>query len=369
MKHTVHWIAAAAATILLTACGGGSIDIVHPVKVAGDSLADSGTFGYKFTVQGTAPTGAGSTPIWPEIIASENFSSLCPYYVATSATTFNANTKCTNYAIGGGRINNLKDPASPVSITQQLKAMGAAGFDKNDIVLIDGGGNDAADLIKAFLAAAGDKGASFAGMLTTLLDPATVQALLAQGQTGMAQAGGLYMQALATQFAGTIKTNAVDKGAPRVVVLNVPDVTLTPQFGFVLAAIAQQQGPEVAAQLQQVFGAWVQAFNATLGASFKDSKAVRVADFDGTLKAMVAKPADFGLTNTGIPVCPAVGKDSAGLPEYNFPTCTAAALSAETPPAGATGGANWWKTWLFSDSFHPTPRGHELMADVVRKLL
>ena len=38
-------------------------------------------------------------------------------------------------------------------------------------------------------------------------------------------------------------------------------------------------------------------------------------------------------------------------------------------PAGAAGGANWWKTWLFSDSFHPTPRGHELMADVVRKLL
>ncbi|WP_024538379.1 SGNH/GDSL hydrolase family protein [Comamonas badia] len=369
MKRKMQWIAAAAAAILLAACGGGSIDIVHPVKVAGDSLADSGTFGYKFTVQGSAPTGAGSTPIWPEIIASENFSSLCPHYVATSATTFNTNDKCSNYAIGGGRISNLKDPASPVSITQQLKVMGAAGFDKNDIVLIDGGGNDAADLIKAFLAAAGDKGASFAGMLTTLLDPATVQALLAQGQTGMAQAGGLYMQALATQFAGTIKTNVTDKGAPRVVVLNVPDVTLTPQFGFVLAAIAQQQGPEVAAQLKQVFGAWVQAFNATLAASFKDSKVVRVADFDGTLKALVAKPADFGLTNTGTPACPVVGQDGTGLPAYDFPTCTAAALSAQTPPAGATGGANWWKTWLFSDSFHPTPRGHELMADTVRKLL
>ena len=36
----------------------------------GDSLADSGTFGLKFTVQGTAPTGAGSTAIWPERVAA-----------------------------------------------------------------------------------------------------------------------------------------------------------------------------------------------------------------------------------------------------------------------------------------------------------
>ena len=60
MKH-MRWIAAAAASILLAACGGGSIDIVHPVKVAGDSLADSGTFGFKFTVQGN--------PIWTDLVA------------------------------------------------------------------------------------------------------------------------------------------------------------------------------------------------------------------------------------------------------------------------------------------------------------
>lgn len=369
MKYQWHWLAAAAATVLMAACGGGSIDIVHPVKVAGDSLADSGTFGYKFTVQGKAPTGAGSTPIWPEIIATDHFSSLCPHYNATSADTFAVNDKCTNYAIGGGRINNLTAPTSPVSITQQIKAMGAAGFDKNDIVLIDGGGNDAADLIKAFLAVTADRGAALATLLGSTLDPAAVEALLSQGQAGLAQAGGLYMQALAKQFAGTIQTHTADKGAPRVVVLNMPDVTLTPQFGFVLGAIAQQQGPEVAAQLKQVFGAWVQAFNTSLSASFKDSKVVRVADFDGTLKAMVAAPANFGLTNATTPACPAVGVDGSGLPQYNFPTCTAAALSAEDPPTGATGGADWWKTWLFSDSFHPTPRGHELMADTVRKLL
>ena len=59
-----------------------------------------------------------------------------------------------------------------------------------------------------------------------------------------------------------------------------------------------------------------------------------------------------------------VGGD--GLPSYTFPTCTAAALSAK-PPAGGT--ADWWKTYIFSDSFHPTPKGHELMAGEVIKAI
>lgn len=369
MKWHMHWIATAAAVALMTACGGGNDPEFASVKVAGDSLADSGTFGLKFTVQGTAATGTGSTPIWPELVAADYDATLCPHYVATSASTFQVNIQCGNYAIGGGRINNLSDPNSPVSITRQLYMMGAAGFDKRDLLLIDGGGNDVADLIKKFLAAQADKGASYAAMLTTVLPADMVQALLAQGQPGMAQAGGAYMQALATQFAATIQTQALDKGARRVVVLNMPDVTLTPQFGFVLGAIAQAQGPEVAGQLKQMFGAWAQAFNTTLAAAFKGSTAVSIADFDATLKNLVGTPAAYQLTNVSTPACPVVGKDASGLPEYDFATCTAAALSAQTPPAGATGGANWWKTWMFSDSFHPTPRGHQLMADMVRKLL
>ena len=55
------WVSLAAAA-LLAGCGGGGADTtplapIRGVKVVGDSLADSGTFGYKFTVQGTAPTG------------------------------------------------------------------------------------------------------------------------------------------------------------------------------------------------------------------------------------------------------------------------------------------------------------------------
>ena len=77
----------------------------------GDSLADSGTFGLKFTVQGSAGTGAGSTPIWPELVAQEvsDADALCAYNRVnplTQAATVQAG--CTNYAVGGGRIVSVR---------------------------------------------------------------------------------------------------------------------------------------------------------------------------------------------------------------------------------------------------------------------
>ena len=80
MKFRLN-LAAVATALLLAACGGGDPAITS-VKVMGDSLADSGTFGYKFTVQGSAPTGAGSTAIWPELVASDvsDAGALCAYY-------------------------------------------------------------------------------------------------------------------------------------------------------------------------------------------------------------------------------------------------------------------------------------------------
>ena len=62
--------------------------------------------------------------------------------------------------------------------------------------------------------------------------------------------------------------------------------------------------------------------------------------------------------------CPVKGLGSDGLPEYDFPSCTSAALDAT---AGKTAG--WWKTYSFSDGFHPTPKGHELMAQSVARAM
>jgi len=369
----MQWVAVAVSAAVLAACGGGGADTtpataVTAVKVMGDSLADSGTFGLKFTVQGTAPTGAGSTAIWPERVAASYGRTLCPHYVSAGGS-FSAKADCTNYAVGGGRINNFTAPTSPVSILQQLKDAGAAGYAAGDLVLIDGGGNDAADLIGAYLGASRDGGKAYAALLGTVLDAATVNSLLAGGATGMAQAGGAYMQALATQFAATIKAQTLDKGATRVAVLNMPGVTLTPKFRMVLASISAANGAAAAAQAQTLFDGWVQAFNAKLAAALAGDGRLTVVDFYASFKDQAEHPAQYAYTNVTTPACPATGVGSDGLPTYSFPSCTAAALSAMTPPAGATGGADWWKSYGFADSFHPTPFGHQLMGQLVSRSL
>ena len=358
---------------MLAGCGGGGSDTepvapVKTIKVMGDSLADSGTFGLKFTVQGDAPTGAGSTPIWPERIASSYGTTLCPRYVFTG-TAFNNASGCTNYAVGGGRINNFTAPTSPVSITQQISDAGAEGFAASDLLLIDGGGNDAADLVGAYLSASKDGGASYSAVLKTLLPPATVDAALAGGAAGMAQVGGAYMMALADKFHGAIDTNALNKGAMRVAVLNMPGIDQTPRLQQLLGGIAATAGAATSAQVQGLVKAWVEAFNKQLAARFAGNSKVVVVDFYTSLNDQVAKPEQFGLTNAKGTACPITGVGGDGLPTYTFPTCTAAALSAMTPPVGATGGADWWKTYAFSDSFHPTPYGHQLLSQLVSRSL
>lgn len=366
------WVSLAAAS-LLVACGGGGADTtpaapIQTVKVMGDSIADSGTFGYKFTVQGAAPTGPSSTPIWPEMVASSYGSTLCPHYAFTGSA-FNSTAGCTNYAIGGGRINNFTAPTSPVSIVQQLSDAGNDGFGAGDLLLIDGGGNDAADLIGAYLAASRDGGAAYRAVLSTLLPVATVNAGLAGGANGMAQVGGAYMAALADKFHGAIDANALKKGAMRVAVLNMPAIDKTPRLQQVLGGITASAGPEASAQVQGLLKAWLEAFNAQLATRFAGNDKVVVVDFYTAFNDQVANPAQFGLTNAKNTACPVTSVGGDGLPAYTFPTCTVTALSAQTPPAGATGGADWWKTYAFSDSFHPTPYGHQLVSQLVSRAL
>lgn len=372
-QRKTKWALLAVAAAALSACGGGGSDTtpaapITGIKVMGDSLADSGTFGLKFTVQGAAPTGAGSTPIWPERIASEYGVSLCPKYQFTG-TAFNSAAGCTNYAIGGGRINNYTAPTSPVSITKQMGDAGAAGFAAGDLVLIDGGGNDAADLVGAYLSASKDGGAAYKGFLTTLLPASMVDAAFAGGTTGMAQVGGAYMVGLADKFSASIAADVLGKGAQRVAVLNLPGIYNTPRLQQLLGGIAASAGPAAAAQVQGLVKSWVEAFNAKLAANFAGNDKVVIVDFYTSLNDQIAHPEQFSLTNAKNTACPITGVGGDGLPTYTFATCTATSLSAMAPPAGATGGADWWKTYAFSDSFHPTPYGHQLLSQLVARSL
>ncbi|MEY4447174.1 MAG: hypothetical protein RLZZ433_189 [Pseudomonadota bacterium] len=390
MKWKLALLTTAAAAILV-GCGGGGADStsqragITSVKVMGDSLSDSGvfkglpTFGRMFSVQDSA---SEPNTVWTERIAAIlGMSQLCNFYKSTG-TTFVPNpvAGCTSFAVGGGRINNINPQTgagnSPLSITFQLQqaATITGNYKSSDLLLVDGGGNDAADLVGAYLAAATDGGASYAAMTGTLIPMTTLGPMLAAGPSGLAQAGGVYMVALADKFYDSIKTSALDKGAEKVAVLNMPGITNTPRFQMVLDSIARAYGggttgAAARGQSEALFKSWVEAFNARLAAKVAGDKRVVLVDFYTAFNDQIANPAQYGLTNVKTPACPISGLGSDGLPTYNFQTCTAAALSAMTPPAGASGGANWWQTYAFSDGFHPTPLGYQLLSQLVAKSL
>ena len=372
----------ALAAALLVACGGGGgggSDVtprasISSVKVMGDSLADVGTFGIKFTVQGS------DSLVYPERVAmSFGLTRGCNFFVFTGATfVANPTAGCTNYAVGGGVINGPGSgltPSDPRNLNVQFAAAVAAGnYGANDLLVIDGGGNDASALVGAYLAAARDGGVSYLTLLGTQLTPAQVGAAAAGGAAGLAAGGNQYMMTLADTFYNLIKTQTLDRGAQRIALLNMPGITNTPRFQMVLDGIAAASGGGAAgtaarAQSEALFKGWVVAFNTQLAARVAGNTKVALVDFYTGFNDQVAMPAQFSLTNVKHTACPAVGVGSDGLPVYSFPTCTSASLSATTPPSGATGGANWWKTYAFSDGFHPTPYGHQLLAQLISRAL
>ena len=368
------WAASLAALTALGLSGCGGNDALPPkasiskVYVMGDSLADAGTFGIKFTVQDAS--NVKGFPIWPQIVAS-NFGlqalDQCNFYSLNSNGTVRAapNPACTNFAIGGGRIFYDSNPSNPLNVGIQMQTKASiAGYSSSDLVLIDGGGNDAADLVGAYLGLPSGL-AAYQTFLAQQLDPGTIAALLPQ-TNGPALAAGAYMQALADTFYGQIKAQVLDKGATRVAVLDMPDITLTPRFGMVLAGVATATNTATAQALQAGIRQWIGAFNTRLQSKFAGDSRVVVVPFFADFTDEINNPGAYQLSNATDASCPVTGVGSDGLPSYTFPTCTSAALDA-APPTGKAAG--WWKSYAFSDGFHPTPYGHQLLAASVSRAL
>lgn len=369
MKLLRSGVVAAASALMLAACGGGSGSgsggpEFRSVVVFGDSLADVGTFGFKFTVQKAGD--AKGYPIWTQLVADTvgaSGASQCNGFQATSPTpTFarNTNAACTNYAIGGGRIM-AAGAGNPLKVGTQMEAHAGRGYDGSSLVLIDGGGNDAADLVGAYLgAASGAAGAAaYQAFLAQLIPAGTLGPLLSQAG-GPERAAGAYMVALADAFYASIRAQVLDRGARNVVVLNVPDITLTPRFRAVLAGVQANAGAAAATALQAGIRAWIKAFNDRLVELRASDARVVIVDFNGTFTQQVNSPASFGLSNSTDTACPIVGREPSGLPAWNLATCVDSGLD-QTP--GRTAG--WWKTFVFSDGFHPTPLAHQLLGESV----
>lgn len=369
----------ALACVLTSACGGGGDSAAGPataapasaagtpitrVIVAGDSLADSGTFGFRATVQSAANPGTGY-PVYPELVAiSLGLTAPCNYFSSTDeGQSFTANAGCTNYAVAASAVANPVVRGGddvPFSLEHQLETAVAANggaWRPGDLVIVNAGGNDAAGLADAYLEAQGGgaEAAIYLALLGQQLDASTL-AEAATRPDGDTYAAGLYMEALARTFWTAVKANTLDRGATRVAVLNVPDLTLTPRFRDITAGIASAQGPAEAAAFQSQLRQWIAGFNAELARLVAGDPRVALVRYAEDFTAQATTPATFGLTNV----------TTASCPPGDFPDCTDAALDA-APPAGLAPG--WWRTWSFSDGFHPSPRAHELLAATVNRAL
>jgi len=275
-----------------------------------------------------------------------------------------------------------------------LQQLGAAGYSTGDLVIVgEGSSNDAANLVTAFLTDRATIGTlnttlfgQVIGNITALDGGSSISGASVTASDGGAAAGVAYMTRLAQALVSTVKTNTTDLGARRVVVLNMLDVTRTPKLQAVLATMNATQ----AATVQGLVQAWVRAYNTALNtavAAYADKMVV--VDLYQGFNDELDDLAQYGLSNKTSTVCyetfaaqgytksgstPAApgtiglgDTDITGYPTTNVPAaCTDAYASSMTSHAG---GADWWKTYLFADNFHPTPYGHQLLGQLVAKRL
>jgi len=368
----------AAASFILAGCWFETTTRSTPrVVVFGDSLVDVGTLGYKFTTQGSAPTGATSNKVFPEVIAaSMGAAQPCAYFRSTdNGTSFTNSATCTGFGVYGGRIVH-PDATSPKSLPVQLDAAASTigAYTNDDLVVISISGNDGADLITAYFALAQGNSASFIALTSKVLGASTVTSLLsADPTTGPAAVGVAYMTALATTTFNLVKSKVLDKGASKVLLANTPKGSVTPRLAIGLANVQAQLGAAARAQVEGLFNQWYQSYNQQLALKFAAEPRVAIFDLYALQDTFATTPATYSFTNSKDASCPPVGVDADG-PTYNLATCTEAAANGYIA-SGQNGLISGTKLtgnvtgFVYSDNFHPTPRGHEIAGQVAFNLI
>lgn len=343
---------AAGTTVWSTNTGGGSGVRYSALVSFGDSLSDVGSYrvstiaavgGGQYNVNG--PSGKN----WTEQLAAGLFlkapcaaqtglNSLIPTIPPASVVN---HAGCFGYAQGGARVTNpvgpgnvLTYPADPGGalgqltdpvlnqINRHLSAVGGR-FSGKELVTVLAGGNDVFMNLAAVAATAA----------ATNNDATAVAAASANAVAAMAQAGA--------ELAADVNTLIVGRGAKRVVVLTLPDVSQTP---FALTKPAATQG---------LINTMVNAFNNALTSGLQASNAVLVVDAYTQGRKQTANPAQYGLSNVTAPAC-----DLSKTIFASSLVCTNSTLVAGNV-----------STYAFADGVHPTPYAYGLLAGFVASRL
>jgi outer membrane lipase/esterase len=304
------------------------------VVVFGDSLSDNGNLSI---ATGSAQIMRFTTN--PGHVALEDVTA---HYGLTLAPSLAGGT---NFAYGGAGVLQNSPDALPqtVTISDQANAyLGAhTALDPRSLYTVFGGNNDLFYHITA--AGAGQIADQLIAQATAGLTPDAAATVAAQIRTQIAAVAHVASvetpeQAMQGAVASAqAELSIIDRlqaaGATRVLVVNIPDLGLTP-------------GSRAAgAQVQALSTALAATYDAQLDAGLAGRKGVVPVNTFALLREVVADPARYGFVNAVAPACTS---------DSSF-TCTPATLVA--PNAGAT--------YVFADDVHPTTATHMAFAQAI----
>lgn len=316
----------AALIAVLTACGGGSDSNtsnpsapaggVHLQVVAfGDSLSDAGTYAPIASVVGGGRFTTNPGQVWAQDVAQYYGDTLTPAYTIDIGHELHAQGGF-DYAQGGSTVATpanqyqfLTDVIGNIQmpVTQQLSNyLGTHGsFNANQLVLVWAGSND---VLRA----------------------------------GSPPSANTTVQAAATTLAQLV-AQIVQNGATHVVVVNLPNIGISPQ------GLKTPDGGANYTQLSQLFNA---TLNAALQTNGVQGKVVVVDSYTWTTQTIANYQANgFVVSNTG-QAC-----DPSKTPRDTALLCSPATYTA----------SNADQTYMFADELHPTTRMHALFAQHVEQ--
>ena len=383
MKNIKLALSSIAFATLLTACGGGDDSRIRFSQVVsfGDSISDVGSYqvgtiaalgGGKFTVNGVADN------IWSQTLAASlgagtqcaAQTGLLPNNGLTGAAVVN-NALCNNYAQGSSRVTAVgsgpngvalqKAPFNQVnlgliadSIQNQINRhlTKVSAFGANDLITLNGGGNDFFMQLGAVGAAAAGGAAAQGAATLAGWSPATIAAVGAGGADAANAAAGAAVAAMGqagAELAVYVKTLIVAKGAKYVVVRNLGDLNGTP-FGSTFSA-----------GTKQLSTALTTTFNNSLKQGLVGVAGIIYFDDYARGQAITANPSAFGYSNVTGAAC---GPDAFSAPGDTIGSSLI--CNAKTLVPGDT------SKYAFADGVHPTPfaaqQASSFTIDLMRKV-
>jgi phospholipase/lecithinase/hemolysin len=428
MKKFQVLATALAAAAFLSGCGGNDAGDQSP-RVAftqmvnfGDSLSDVGTYattivaangGGHYSINGDLSASGLAYTNWTEYLAATlkltqpcaaetGLASVGSLFFLAQATT--DSSTCLSYAQGGAQVTNPYGPGNAYLYTQYGAASGQLGqltkpvhdqiaayltahtsFSSGQIITVLAGGNDL--FIDRALTVDAQTQGTLQAEQAGQIDAATAATLIA----GYATTAVQQMTLAGTQLAALITNQIIANGGTHVVVVNLPDVSKTPDAANWLTAGAGVYVDPIHAHLTLDM---TNAFNAALATGLsvttvngnQVSSLAQVAYVDAFTASdeEAANPSAYGLTNVSTPACllPAANATALAAAPTPQPTgltvpgvgwiplasslfCTKNTLIATDTANVTASDSTGLLHYLYADTVHPTPYGYRLLAELV----